>query len=134
MSDVASGTAGGAASGPMCEAYCEFSIAAARHLTGVPANHPCARMHGHTFNIRLTVRGPIDPQTGFVVDFAEIQRAWAPINDQLDHQNLNLVAGLENPTSENLARWIWASLKPKLSGLDVIQITETGNSGIIFRG
>lgn len=124
----------GATSGPVCEAYCEFSIAAARHLTGVAADHPCARMHGHTFNIRLTVRGQIDPKTGFVVDFAEIQQAWASINAQLDHQNLNLVPGLDNPTSENLARWIWNALRPKLPGLDVIQITETGNSGIIFRG
>ena len=118
----------------ICDAYCEFSIAAARHLTGVAADHPCARMHGHTFNIRLTVRGPIDPATGFVVDFADIHRAWASIHDQLDHQNLNLIAGLENPTSEHLARWIWVALKPILSGLDAIQITETGNSGIIFRG
>lgn len=116
------------------EAYCEFSIAAARHLTGVPADHPCARMHGHTFNIRITVGGEIDPVTGFVADFADIQRAWAPINGKLDHQNLNLVPGLENPTSENLARWIWAALKPILGGLRVIQITETGSSGIIFRG
>jgi len=117
-----------------CEAFCEFSVAAARRLTGVPAEHPCARLHGHTFLVRVTVRGPIDQRTGFVADFADIQRAWVPVGAALDHRNLNQVDGLENPTSENIARWIWRALAGNLSALASVEVRETGNSGVVYRG
>ncbi len=116
------------------DAYCEFSIAAGRRLTGVPADHPCARVHGHTFLVRLTVSGPVHPQTGFVLDFADVQRAFAPVHEALDHRFLNDVPGLENPTSEHLAAWIWKALKAALPGLSAVEITETGASGVVFRG
>ncbi len=116
------------------DAYCEFSIAAGRQLTGVPAEHPCARVHGHTFRVRLTVSGPVHPVTGFVIDFADVQRAFAPVHDALDHRFLNEVPGLGNPTSEHLAVWIWRQLSPSLAGLSAVEITETGSSGVVYRG
>ena len=116
------------------DAYCEFVIAAGRRLTGVPEGHPCARVHGHTFLVRLTVSGPVHPQTGFVIDFADVQRAFAPVHEALDHRFLNDVPGLENPTSEHLAAWIWKVLKEALPGLSAVEITETGQSGVVFRG
>jgi 6-pyruvoyltetrahydropterin/6-carboxytetrahydropterin synthase len=116
------------------DAYCEFTLAAGRRLTGVPADHPCARVHGHTFRVRLTVSGPVDPLTGFVLDFAEVQRAFAPVHDALDHRYLNDIPGLENPTSERLAIWIWDSLRRRLPGLSAVEITETGASGVVYRG
>jgi 6-pyruvoyltetrahydropterin/6-carboxytetrahydropterin synthase len=116
------------------DAYCEFSIAAGRRLTGVPADHPCARVHGHTFLVRLTVSGPINAGTGFVVDFAEVQRAFAPVHDALDHRFLNDVPGLSNPTSEHLAVWIWERVRDALPGLSAVEITETGSSGVVYRG
>ncbi|MBM3907909.1 MAG: 6-carboxytetrahydropterin synthase QueD [Gemmatimonadetes bacterium] len=116
------------------DAYCEFSIAAGRRLTGVPTEHPCARVHGHTFRVRLTVSGPVDPATGFVLDFAEVQRAFAPVHEALDHRFLNDVPGLENPTSEHLAIWIWNHLRPTLAALSAVEITETGASGVVYRG
>jgi 6-pyruvoyltetrahydropterin/6-carboxytetrahydropterin synthase len=116
------------------DAYCEFTIAAGRRLTGVPANHPCARVHGHTFRVRLTVSGPVEPVTGFVLDFAEVQRAFAPVHEALDHRFLNDVPGLENPTSERLAIWIWNQLRPALAELSAVEITETGASGVVYRG
>lgn len=116
-----------------CDASAEFTVAASRQLTGVPPEHSCARLHGHTFLIRLTVRGPIDPTTGFVVDFAEFHRAWAPLHEQLDHHYLNGVPGLENPTSERLAQWIWRALRPALPGLVLVEIRETGNAGVAYR-
>lgn len=114
--------------------YCEFSIAAGRRLTGVGPDHPCARVHGHTFRVRLTVSGPVDAQTGFVVDFAEVQRAFDPVYDALDHRFLNDVPGLENPTSEHLAVWIWTQLRGALPMLSAVEITETGASGVVYRG
>ena len=116
------------------DAYCEFVIAAGRRLTGVPKGHPCARVHGHTFLVRLTVSGQVHPQTGFVIDFAEVQRAFAPVHEALDHRFLNDVPELENPTSEHLAAWIWRALKETLPGLSAVEITETGRSGVVFRG
>ncbi len=116
------------------DAYCEYIIAAGRRLTGVPAEHPCARVHGHTFRVRLTVSGAVHPQTGFVIDFADVQRAFAPVHEALDHRFLNDVPGLENPTSEHLATWIWHSLKAALPTLSAVEITETGQSGVVFRG
>lgn len=116
------------------DVFCEFSIAAGRRLTGVPEGHVCGRDHGHTFLVRLTISGPIDPTTGFVIDFADVQRAFAPVHEALDHHLLNDVPGLENPTSEHLAVWIWNRLAPSLAGLSAVQITETGASGVIYRG
>jgi 6-pyruvoyltetrahydropterin/6-carboxytetrahydropterin synthase len=116
------------------DAYCEFFIAAGRRLTGVPEDHPCARVHGHTFRVRLTVSGPVDPVTGFVADFADVQRAFAPVHDALDHRFLNDIPGLENPTSERLALWIWDHLVGRLPGLSAVEITETGASGVVYRG
>lgn len=118
----------------MMDAYCEFTIAAGRRLTGVPADHPCARIHGHTFLVRLTVSGPVHAQTGFVIDFADVNRAFEPVHEALDHRFLNDVPGLENPTSEQLASWIWQALKQALPQLSAVEITETGRSGVVFRG
>ncbi|MBX9929233.1 MAG: 6-carboxytetrahydropterin synthase [Gemmatimonadaceae bacterium] len=111
----------------------EFQLACGRRLTGVPADHPCARDHGHTFRVTVVCEGPLDPRTGFVVDFAEIQRAWAPIDDALDHRFLNDIPGLENPTSERLAFWIFERLRPALPSLAELQIGETGNSSVRYR-
>ncbi len=116
------------------DVYTEFSLAAGRRLTGVPDGHPCARVHGHTFRVRLTVSGSVNPVTGFVVDFAEVQGAFAPIHEALDHRFLNDVPELGNPTSEHLAVWIWNHLSPALPGLSAVEITETGESGVVFRG
>lgn len=116
------------------DAYTEFSIAAGRRLTGVPEGHPCARIHGHTFRVRVTVSGPVNPVTGFVIDFADVQRAFAPLHDALDHRFLNDIPGLGNPTSEHLAAWIFHQLEPELPGLSAVEITETGASGVVFRG
>jgi 6-pyruvoyltetrahydropterin/6-carboxytetrahydropterin synthase len=82
----------------------------------------------------LTVSGPVDPVTGFVADFADVQRAFAPVHAALDHRFLNDIPGLENPTSERLALWIWDHLAGQLAGLSAVEITETGASGVVYRG
>ncbi len=116
------------------EIFNRFSLEAARRLPHLPAEHPCSRLHGHSFQIDIHVTGPLDPKLGWVVDFADIQRAWLPIHARLDHRCLNEVSGLENPTSELLAQWIWQQLKASLPGLSQIVVMETPNSGCIYRG
>lgn len=111
-----------------------FQIEAAHFLPHVPDGHKCRRIHGHSFRIEIHVAGEVDERSGWVMDFADLKRAFAPIHAQLDHHFLNEIEGLENPTSENLARWIWARLVPNLPGLSKIVVQETCNSGCVYRG
>ena len=114
--------------------YKDFSFEAAHRLPNVPEGHKCARLHGHSFLVRVTVNGPVGEQTGWVMDFAELKTAFQPLHDRLDHRYLNEIQGLENPTSEILARWIWRELRPTLPGLAEIEVRETCTTGCIYRG
>lgn len=111
-----------------------FTLEAAHRLPNVPDGHKCARLHGHSFRIEIHVRGEPDPHTGWVMDFADIKAAFAPLYELLDHHYLNDVAGLDNPTSENLARWVWDHLKPVLPALQQIVVHETCTSGAAYSG
>ena len=111
-----------------------FTIEAAHRLPNVPAGHKCARLHGHSFRIELHLSGAVDEQRGWVMDFADVRAAFQPTFDALDHHYLNEVPGLENPTSENLARWIWKQMKPRLPLLSKIVVHETCTSGCIYEG
>lgn len=119
---------------PDMEIMSRFHLESARRLPMLQEGHPCARVHGHSFAIEVHVSGPLDPVLGWVVDFADIEQAWQPIHQTLDHRYLNEVPGLENPTSELLARWIWEHLKPVLPGLSRIVIMETPHSGCTYTG
>jgi 6-pyruvoyltetrahydropterin/6-carboxytetrahydropterin synthase len=111
-----------------------FTIEAAHRLPNVPPGHKCSRLHGHSFRIEIHVSGPVDEHTGWVMDFADVKAAFQPLFDQLDHHYLNEVAGLENPTSENLARWIWRELKMSLPALSKVVLHETCTSGCSYQG
>lgn len=111
-----------------------FTFEAAHNLPNAPAEHKCARLHGHSFRVEIHVGGPVDEQTGWVIDFADIKSAFQPLYDQLDHRYLNEVEGLKNPTSENVARWIWHRLMPALPGLREVVVHETCTSGCVYRG
>ncbi len=111
-----------------------FYLECARRLPRLPDSHPCARLHGHSFRIEVHVAGPLHEKLGWVVDFADIEGAWRPIAERLDHRTLNEVPGLDNPTSENLAAWLWQQLKPALPGLSKILVQETAQAGCIYTG
>jgi len=114
--------------------YKDFSFEAAHRLPNVPEGHKCARLHGHSFLVRVTVNGPVGEQTGWVMDFADLKTAFQPLHDRLDHRYLNEIQGLENPTSEILARWIWRELRPTLPGLAEIEVRETCTTGCVYLG
>jgi 6-pyruvoyltetrahydropterin/6-carboxytetrahydropterin synthase len=116
------------------EIYYTFTLESARRLPHLPESHPCFRVHGHGFRVDVHVTGPLDERLGWVVDFGDIMQAFAPIAEALDHRYLNDVSGLENPTSEVLAIWIWNRLKPALPGLSKIAVRETERSGCIYTG
>ena len=115
------------------EIYREFTFEAAHRLPNVPAGHKCARLHGHSYRVEIHVQGEPGETTGWVLDFGDISRAFQPLHDQLDHRYLNEVAGLDNPTSEVLARWIWRRLAGALP-LSAVVVRETCTCGCIYRG
>ena len=113
--------------------YRTFRIHASRFLPNLDDNHICKRMHGHTFNITVYVNGEIDKKTGFVMDFYDIDTIFNKhIHSKVDHKVLNEVEGLDNPTSENLAKWIWDTLYPHLSILSKVTVSEDHGTGIIY--
>lgn len=112
----------------------DFTLECAHRLPRVPEGHKCSRMHGHSFRVTLRVSGDVDAKLGWLVDYAELARAFAPIHEALDHRCLNDVEGLENPTSEELARWIWRRLRPELPLLEAVVVAETCTSRCIYRG
>jgi 6-pyruvoyltetrahydropterin/6-carboxytetrahydropterin synthase len=116
------------------EVFKKFTIEAAHRLPGVPEGHKCSRLHGHSFRVEVYVEGAVDEHSGWVMDFSDIKAAFQPLHDRLDHHYLNEVEGLTNPTSENLARWIWQRLKPTLPSLSKIVVRETCTSGCVYQG
>ena len=111
-----------------------FNIEAAHRLPHVPPGHKCERVHGHSFRVEIHVSGPVAEREGWVMDFADLTKAFQPLFEQLDHRYLNDIPGLENPTSEYLAQWIWARLKPGLPALSKVVVRETCTAGCEYRG
>ena len=116
------------------EIYREFTFEAAHRLPNVPEGHKCARLHGHSYRVEVHVSGPVGESTGWVQDFGDLKVAFKPLEDQLDHHYLNDVVGLDNPTSEVLAKWIWDRLNVDLPNLNEVRVRETCTSGCIYRG
>ncbi len=114
--------------------FTAFTFEAAHRLPNVPAGHKCARLHGHSFRVEVHVRGPVDSRLGWVADFGDIACAFEPVRERLDHHYLNEIEGLENPTSERLAEWIWARLVSSVPGLSAIVVRETCTTGCTYRG
>lgn len=110
-----------------------YRFEAAHHLAMVPADHRCARMHGHTYGVDIVVRGPLDERAGWVMDYAQIDAAVDPLIAELDHRCLNDVEGLENPTSEVLAQWLWQRLEPVLPLLRAVTVAENPDSACTYR-
>ncbi|MGB0582987.1 MAG: 6-carboxytetrahydropterin synthase QueD [Limisphaerales bacterium] len=111
-----------------------FQFEAAHLLPHLPEGHKCRRLHGHSFMVDVVIEGECDEKLGWVMDYADLKAAFKPYWEQLDHHYLNEVAGLENPTSENVAKWIWDKLKPELPLLKEIVVAETCTARAVYRG
>jgi len=111
----------------------EFTFEAAHKLPLVPKEHKCFNLHGHSFKVKITIDSPIN-EMGWVMDFSDLKKICSPYIEQLDHSYLNEIEGLENPTSENIAIWLWARLKKTLQHLSSISVMETCNSGCEYSG
>lgn len=116
------------------EIYKEFTFEAAHRLPNVRPGHKCGRLHGHSFRVQVHVHGEVDPHLGWIIDFADIKDAFKPLYEQLDHNFLNEIEGLSNPTSENIAVWIWNRLHSQLPSLSKVVVSETCTTGCVYRG
>ncbi len=114
--------------------YRVFTFEAAHSLPHVPPQHKCRRIHGHSYRVTLYLEGEVDPQLGWVEDFGTVKDIAGPVIRQLDHRYLNDIPGLENPTAEHIARWLWKRIKPLLPLLTKIEVAETPRSGCIYEG
>ena len=112
----------------------EIRFEAAHRLPRVPEGHKCGRMHGHSYRVVLALAGPVEPDAGWLMDFGDIEAAFAPLRERLDHRVLNEIPGLENPTVEHLAAWLWGELHDGLPQLRAVTVWETPGSSVTYRG
>ena len=111
-----------------------FHFEAAHFLPRVPPEHKCRQLHGHSYGVEIVLSGEVDEEMGWLVDFADLREAWMSLRSQLDHKLLNEVEGLENPTSENIARWVYDRMKAIMPLTHTIVLHETANSKVVYRG
>jgi 6-pyruvoyltetrahydropterin/6-carboxytetrahydropterin synthase len=116
-----------------CRITKSFVLDAAHWLPEVPPGHKCGRMHGHTYTIVLGLEGPIDPKLGWVQDYGEITQIFTKVYAELDHQLLNEIPGLENPTAEVMARWLYDRLAEDLPLLKDVTVCETPTTSAVYR-
>ena len=114
--------------------FTQFTFDSAHFLPHVPPDHKCRNMHGHTYRLVTYFEGELHPELGWVMDFADIKKIMTPILQQVDHRVLNELEGLENPTCERLAVWLWEYIKPQLPALCKIELHETPTSGVVYQG
>ena len=118
----------------LMEIYKEFSFDSAHFLPNVPDGHKCKGMHGHTYKLKVFIKGKLDPHLGWIMDFKDLKDALLPVIDRLDHKLINDIPGLQNPTAENITVWIWDQIKPALPQLSRIELYETPTTGVIYSG
>jgi 6-pyruvoyltetrahydropterin/6-carboxytetrahydropterin synthase len=111
----------------------EFRFEAAHFLPHVANGHKCSRMHGHSYLVRVELKGNVGQRTGWVRDYKDVARAWQDLHCELDHHTLNDIPGLENSTAEHLARWIWDRLIEKLPELHAVEVRETSTAGVRYQ-
>jgi len=112
----------------------QFTFDSAHYLPNVPETHKCRAIHGHTYRLTIYLTGSLHPQLGWVMDFSDLKKVVGPVIDQVDHKMLNNVPGLENPTCELLAQWLWNAIKPSIPQLSKIELYETPTSGVVYEG
>ena len=116
-----------------CRLTRDYRFEAAHFLPRVPEEHKCRRMHGHSYAVRVTIEDEIDPQLGWLMDFAAVDAVVEPVIAEIDHRVLNEIPGLDNPTSELLAVWLWQRLIGRLP-LSEVEVAETVDSRCVVRG
>jgi len=115
--------------------YRTYTLHSARFIPTLDSSHPCSKMHGHTFKIIIELNGPINNKTGFVMDFYDLDDiVQNKIIKKIDHQILNDIEGLKNPSSEHLSIWVWKNLIDSVPLLSQVIISEEHGTGVKYTG
>lgn len=112
----------------------QFTFDSAHFLPNVDDNHKCRSVHGHTYILTIYIEREPDKNLGWVMDFAEIKSAVLPVLKIIDHKMLNDIPGLENPTCELIAKWLWEKIKSLIPSMNKIELRENPASGVIYEG
>lgn len=112
----------------------EFTFDSAHSLPNVPDGHKCKAIHGHTYHLKVFIEGELDAHLGWVMDFAVVKKAIKPVIDKIDHKYMNEIEGLENPTCEMIAKWLWDQIKPEIPKMIRVELHETPTSGVVYEG
>ena len=111
-----------------------FTFDSAHSLPNVPDGHKCKEIHGHTYRLTIYLEGELEKDLNWVIDFADLKNAINPILEIVDHKLLNKIEGLENPTCEMIAKWLWNKIKAQVPLLSKVELHETPTSGAIYKG
>ena len=112
----------------------KYNFAAAHFLPNVPEGHKCRRLHGHSYELEVAVRGEVERETGWLMDYADIDGEVKPVVAEIDHRTLNEVPGFLNATAEELCGWLWERLQDRLPGLYRVSIAETCTAACHYYG
>ncbi|MBU2914007.1 6-carboxytetrahydropterin synthase QueD [Reichenbachiella agariperforans] len=112
----------------------KFAFDSAHFLPNVPEGHKCKNIHGHTYHLTVFLEGDLDEDFQWVMDFKDLKDVVKPVIDRLDHNMINDIPGLENPTAERITVWIWDQIKPHLPLLSKLELNETPTSGVVYEG
>ena len=112
----------------------DFTFDAAHFLPNVPEGHKCKEMHGHTYLLTVYIEGEPDEELGWLMDFSDLKSKINPIINAVDHKLLNQIEGLENPTCERIAIWLWEKIKAQIPQLTKVKLKETPTSGVVYCG
>jgi 6-pyruvoyltetrahydropterin/6-carboxytetrahydropterin synthase len=112
----------------------EFRFEASHRLAHLSSDHPCYRLHGHSYRVEVEVYGEVDQATGFLVDYGDIKRIVKPIIAQLDHCHLNDIDGMQTTSAEHIVYWTWNQLKPQLPLLSRVILHETDSTSCEYCG
>ena len=112
----------------------QFTFDSAHFLPNVPDGHKCKEIHGHTYHLKVWIEGDLEPHYEWVMDFAVLKKAVEPVIKSIDHKLMNNLPGLENPTCERIAIWLWDKIKPQIPQLKRVELNETPTSGVIYEG
>lgn len=112
----------------------QFTFDSAHFLPNVPDGHKCKEIHGHTYRVVFYFEGELNPELGWVMDFGDLKQVLEPTIKRIDHKLMNNIPGLENPTCERIAIWLWEQVKPSLPMLCKVELHETPTSGAVYEG
>ncbi len=114
--------------------YKKYFFDAAHYLTNFEKNHKYSKIHGHSYEVIIRILGQADKTNNWVINYDDIDNVINPLIEKLDHKTLNEIKDLGNPTSENLARWLWKRIKKKIKNLESIEINRPRIGGCIYFG